>query len=199
MSNTVIKLVTNTMKISESPALIQACEFVKHFPAALVAGGVARDIILGQEFNDVDIFIRSGRDASENAKLILDIQRQCQAMRLDLKVQETYYPRSEVRLTAGFLDICIITHWGTTPELVESFDMVASQAWLEFKDDVVVVKSTKLFREFNEHKVLGYYPSQVKYPSDHVDRIFARYPDYLKVALTQPSSNDTDFDEEILF
>lgn len=92
---------TNTMRISESPALTQACEFVKHFPNALVAGGVARDIILGQEFNDVDIFIRSRRDASEAAKLIIDIQRQCQAMRLDLKVQDTYYPRLEVKLTAG--------------------------------------------------------------------------------------------------
>jgi len=124
---------TNTMKISESPALIQACEFVKHFPNALVAGGVARDIILGQEFNDVDIFIQGGRDASEAAKLILDIQRQCQTMSLNLKVQETYYP------------------------------------------------------------------SQVKYPSDHVDRIFARYPDYLRVALMQPSGNDTDFDNDLPF
>jgi len=190
---------TKTMKISESPALTQACEFVKHFPTALVAGGVARDIILGQEFNDVDIFIQGGRDASEAAKLILDIQRQCQTMSLNLKVQETYYPRSEVRLTAGFLDICIITHQETTPELVETFDMVASQAWLGFKGDVVVVHSTKLFREFNEHKVLGYYPSQVKYPSDHVDRIFARYPDYLKIALMQPSGNDTDFDNDLPF
>ena len=190
---------TNTMKISESPALIQACEFVKHFPTALVAGGVARDIILGQEFNDVDIFIQGGRDASENAKLILDIQRQCQAMSLDLKVQDACYPRSEVRLTAGFLDICIITHRETTPELVETFDMVASQAWLEFKGEVAVTHSTKLFREFNEHKVLGYYPSQVKHPSDHVDRIFARYPDYLRVALMQPSGNDTDFDNDLPF
>ena len=192
---------TNTMKISESPALIQACEFVKHFPTALVAGGVARDIILGQEFNDVDIFLRNGRDASEAAKLILDIQRQCQTMNLDLRVQDTYCPRSEIRLTAGFLDICIIslTHREITPELVESFDMVASQAWLEFKGDVVVAHSTKLFKEFNEHKVLGYYPSLVKPSSDHAARIFARYPDYLKVALTQPSVNNTDFDEDLPF
>jgi len=192
---------TNTMKISESPALIQACEFVKHFPTALVAGGVARDIILGQEFNDVDIFIRGGRDDSENAKLILDIQRQCQAMSLDLKVQDACYPRSEVRLTAGFLDICIIRfrQGKTTPKLVETFDMVASQAWLEFKGDVAVAHSTKLFKEFNEHKILGYYPPQMGPSFDHVDRIFARYPDYLKVALMQSSGNDTDFDNDIPF
>jgi len=192
---------TNTMKISTSPALIQACEFVKHFPTALVAGGVARDIILGQEFNDVDIFIRGGRDDIENAKLILDIQRQCQAMSLDLKVQDACYPRSEVRLTAGFLDICIIHNDTTVPEkLVETFDMVASQAWLEFKGEVAVTHSTKLFKEFNEHKVLGYYPSQVKHPSDHVDRIFARYPDYLPLALEKRVRMDkSDFDDDIPF
>ena len=190
----------STMKISESPALIQACEFVKHFPTAQVAGGVARDIILGQEFNDVDIFLESGCCPSERAKQILNIQHECQVLGLEIEIQDTYYPYTDVRLTAGFLDICIIQNDTTVPEkLVEGFDMVASQAWLEFKDEMVVAHSSKLFKEFNEHKVLGYYPSQVKHPSDHVARIFARYPDYLKVALMQSSGNDTDFDNDIPF
>jgi len=192
---------TNTMKISESPALIQACEFVKHFPTALVAGGVARDIILGREFNDVDIFMESGSCPSERAKQILDIQHKCQALGLEIEVQDSYYPYSEVGLTAGFLDICIIHNDTTVPEkLVETFDMVASQAWLEFKGYVAVAHSTKLFKEFNEHKVLGYYPSLAKHPFDHIDRISVRYPDYLPLALEKRVRMDkSDFDDDIPF
>ena len=76
---------------------------------------------------------------------------------------------------------------------------MASQAWLEFKGEVAVAHSTKLFKEFNEHKVLGYYPPQMEPSFDHVDRIFARYPDYLRVALPQPSVNNTDFDDGLPF
>jgi len=189
---------TNTMKISESPSLAQACEFLKNFPTALVAGGVARDIILGQDFNDVDIYMESGSCPSERAKQILNIQRECQALGLEIEVKDSYYPYSEVGLTAGFLDICIIHNDTTVPEkLVETFDMVASQAWLEFKGDVAVAHSTKLFKEFNEHKVLGYYPSLVNPASNHTDRIFARYPDYLRVALIQHSSDADDFNDDV--
>jgi len=64
------------MKITlkKHPELKPANELLKIFPKAIIAGGVARDLINGKEFKDVDIFIPAPT-AFELAKISISICR----------------------------------------------------------------------------------------------------------------------------
>lgn len=176
----------NTIYLKGHPKLKVAHEFVTKYPDAIIAGGVARDILLGREYNDIDIFVPELLTASASENLHGDIRSM-----EDCIVHNDTYTGYGARYIVGDLDICILPREDMTSikRLVEQFDMVPSQAWLEPTHDGFNVKATELFHQMNARKVLGYYPGLVKQPSDHLSRIMRTFSsDYLLVALTE--SND---------
>ena len=60
------------INLKKHPELKPANELLKIFPKAIIAGGVARDLINGKEFKDVDVFI-AARSTVELAKISFDI------------------------------------------------------------------------------------------------------------------------------
>ncbi len=178
------------MKITlkKHPELKPANELLKIFPKAIIAGGVARDLINGKGFKSVDIFIFARTDV-ELAKISFEIAN----LVIDEKpsFDENYYmANSLIRIGIANLDICLHTvKFGNAEELVSTFDMILSQAWLEPTNDGFEVKATDLFHHFNKRKILGFY-ANVSRGSDHISRIREKYPDYLPLSLVQPATGD---------
>ena len=182
------------MKITlkKHPELKLANELLKIFPKAIIAGGAARDLINGKGFKSVDIFIFARTDV-ELAKISFEIAN----LVIDEKpsFDENYYmANSLIRIGIANLDICLHTvKFGNAEELVSTFDMVLSQAWLEPTKEGFEVKATDLFHHFNKKKILGFYEN-VSRGSDHISRIREKYPDYWALSLVQPAPNN-DFDD----
>jgi len=180
------------MKITlkKHPELKLANELLQVFPGAIIAGGVARDLINGKEFKDVDIFVPSPT-AIELARISIRIGRfAVEYKKEDLVLDDAYYMAGRpIRVKIENLDICILNEYFTAESLVSTFDMVSSQAWLEPVKDGFEVKATDLFYQLNDKKVLGLY-ANVSSGSDHISRIREKYPDYLPLSLVQPATGD---------
>ena len=184
------------MKITlkKHPELKLANELLKIFPEAIIAGGVARDLINGIEFKDVDIFIQS-RTEFETAEIAIKIGAFATKSKKDiLAVDDSYYMVGIlVRVKIENLDICVINpvfNLDLDPvfnaeKLVHTFDMVSSQAWLEPVKDGFEVKATDLFYQLNEKKVLAYFQNGTL-GEMYIQRIKEKFPDWLPLCLTQP-------------
>ena len=183
------------MKITlkKHPELKLANELLKLFPKAIIAGGVARDLINGYKFKDVDLFIPAPT-AFEVAKIAIRIGRfAAELKKEDLVLDDTYYMAGRpIRINIENLDICILSEDFTANSLVSTFDMVSSQAWLEPVKGGFEVKATDLFHELNEKKVLGFYEN-VTGSAGHIGRIKEKYPNYLPLSLVQPVLDDIPF------
>jgi len=178
------------IKLEGHPKLKAAHKLVTKYPDAIIAGGVARDILLGVEYNDIDIFIPFPLTPSAIASLCdeLLVMDGC-------AVHEDTYTGCGRRYIAGDLDICILPRAKMTSieGLVEGFDMVMSQAWLEPTKDGFSVHCTDLFSEMQDRKVIGYYPDLVLEQSNHVVRIAERFgEDHLVVAFLNPNQEGAD-------
>ena len=172
--------------LKKHPELKLANELLKIFPGAIIAGGVARDLINGKEFKDVDIFIPAVAPV-ELTRISFDIG--CFAAELKEKptFDENYYmANSWVRIGIANLDICILHEDFNAKSLVSTFDMVSSQAWLEPVKDGFEVKATDLFYALSKKKVLGFYEN-ISRGSDHIARIIEKYPEWLPLSLVQPA------------
>jgi len=181
------------IKVKDHPRLAAAHTLVTNHPEMIIAGGVARDILLGVEYNDVDIFAVTDDNARDIAKQTLVIKQACDDLELDLTLVPTNSYEG-IRFNAGNLDICLPPPVGgvlTTEMLVGSFDMVMSQAWLEPTKYGFKVKATDLFHQLNNHKILGYYSDSIHMRSKHVLRIQDKYPDYLLLELAQERPKST--------
>ena len=174
------------MKITlkKHPELKLADELLKIFPKAIIAGGVARDLINGKEFKDVDIFIPAPT-ATDLSRISMDIGFFATELQDKPKFLVNYFytTKTLVRIGISNLDICILNDISSDPEkLVSTFDMVSSQAWLEPVKDGFEVKATDLFYELNDKKVLGFY-EEVSGGKGHIERVKEKYPDYLPLSL----------------
>ena len=184
------------MKITlkKHPELKLAHKLLQLFPDAIIAGGVARDLINGKSFKDVDFFIPAP-SSFDLARISISIGRFAD----ELKKEETLLKDSygiatcgPVRISIENLDICILHENFTTAEsLVSTFDMVSSQAWLEPVKDGFEAAATELFYELNKKKVLGLY-EDVSGSAGHIERIKEKYPDYLPLSLKQPEPDFCD-------
>lgn len=173
------------IKLEDHPKLKMAHTLVTKYPDAIIAGGVARDILLGVEYNDIDIFIPSPLTYSASESLHGDIRAMAGCI-----VHKDTYTGQGVRYIVGDLDICILPRAKMTSieGLVESFDMVMSQAWLAPIKDGFHVHCTDLFTEMQHRKVIGYYPDLVLDSSAHVVRIVERFgDDHLVIAFSNPN------------
>ncbi len=176
------------MKITlkKHPELKLANELIKKFPKAIIAGGVARDIINGKEFKDVDIFIPAPT-AAKLTKISFDLGYFATELNEEPSIDESYYmANSWVRIGIANLDICILNKNFTAESLVSTFDMVSSQAWLEPVIDGFEVKATGLFYQLNDKKVLGLYEN-VTGSAGHIERIKEKYSGWLPLSLVQPA------------
>ena len=174
------------IKLKAHPKLKVAHEFVTNHPEVVIAGGVARDILLGKEYDDVDMFAGLGSNMKDIAKQILALKKACNDLDLELHLAPAAYDFN-ARFNAGNLNICLLTQeiMSTTEKMVTSFDMVMSQAWLVPTKSGFEVKATDLFHQLNDHKILGYYPDIVHRESEHVARIADKYPEHLLLELTR--------------
>jgi len=158
----------------------------------IIAGGAARDLILSKPLNDIDIFLYIQSSPFYLADFVLVAQRICMGLGLDIKIEQHTYGTGVLRLKAGNLDICLVSRVFTGGEdLVRRFDMVHSQAWLEWTPAGFAMFATELFQQLNERKILGFYPENAYQSSDHIERIAAQFPDYLPLPL-QRKPNESD-------
>jgi hypothetical protein len=176
--------------LNEYPELKAANELLKAIPSAVIAGGVARDLINGKEFEDVDIFIPALTEV-ELSEISIEIGCFATELKEKPRMEDVYVmSKSIYRVRLSNLDICILyKSVSSTESLISSFDMVSSQAWLEPIEDGFEVKATDLFYELNNKKVLGFY-EEVAGDKRHIERIKGKYPDYLPLSLKQPKSED---------
>ena len=154
------------INLRDHPKLAEAHEFVKNRTDAVIAGGVARDILLGREYNDIDIFV------ADSLIRWGDVDDEIRAMD-HCVVHEDTYTNYGSRFIVGNLDISVLPRdkMAGIQCLMDQFDMVYSQAWLEPTADGFTAKSTELFDDMHERRIIGYYPTRIKGESDHVTRI----------------------------
>ena len=185
------------MKITlkKHPELKLANKLIKKFPGAIIAGGVARDLINGKEFKQVDIFIPASTVA-KLTKISFDLGCFATELNEESSIHDiNFMANSQACFGIANLDICIAhKHFDNAESLVSTFNMVSSQAWLEPTKDGFEVKATDFFHELNNKKILGFYEG-VSLGSDHIVRIIEKYPDYLKLSLVQPASSDDGFSD----
>jgi hypothetical protein len=149
-----------TLKLKDHPKLKEAHEFVTNFPDAIIAGGVARDILLDKEYDDIDIFVPDPLVTKAAYRLYgatFNISKD-KASALDIKI----LPRSEMLSVEG---------------LIEQFDLVMNQAWLEPCWGGFEVYSTDLFDSLYEAGLFGYYPNRVTLSSEHVKSVYNSFKD----------------------
>jgi len=177
----------NEIKLKDYPELKAAHKFVSEINRAVIAGGVARDILLKgklSEGSDIDIFIGQ---YGERSQLLLDIFNVCKDLKIKPSIVESYSQLSGERIRAGNLDIILVGYMEDgVAGILSRFDMVSSQAWLVPIIGGFEVCATDLFFELKKRKVLGYYPELCLMPSGHVDHIVEQFPDYMKLALAAP-------------
>lgn len=164
---------------------------------AWVVGGAPRDILTNKEIKDVDLFI-CAYSGTTIASAIIKITQTCAELGLT-PIVEAVGAYGGIRITAGALDM-VVQDMAFAEGIVKKFDMVSSQAWLEYEDDGFRVYSTDLFKKLDDKKILGYYPQNIKESYDHFERICEKYPDYMPLALLlgaakriEPQSNNDDF------
>jgi len=187
-------MITKQIELKDYPELKIAHDFVNKVPNAVIAGGVARDILLnGQLSDDSDIDIFIGKTNQCEPSLLLDVFNICTNLKKKPRIVESYSGSNEVRINADNLDIILLEYIsdGAT-ELVSRFDMVFSQAWLAPICGGFEVYATNLFHELNQRKILGYYPELCRSPSKHVSHIAERFPNYMLLALSVPTRDCVD-------
>jgi len=195
-------MTTKQIKLKDYPELNLAHNFVSKIHHAVIAGGVARDILLNSKLSDesdIDIFIGESKDSMPER--LLDIFNVCNNLKIEPRIVESYSVLSGVRIKAGDLDITLLEHVYDVAGIVSMFDMVSSQAWLVPTNGGFEVCATDLFHELSQRKVLGYYPGLCKSPSNHISHIAEQFPDHMLLALSDPSRGDVDndFDDDIPF
>ncbi|MCU7833699.1 MAG: hypothetical protein KZQ83_00490 [gamma proteobacterium symbiont of Taylorina sp.] len=177
------------MKITleQHPELKLAHEFIKKFPDAVIAGGVARDLLCNRESNDIDIFMSVSSDI-EKINYGIHMGRFFSEKGFDgYETRDHYgFDGHLMQINVGNLDICLMTKDFSKTELIDSFDMVSSHAWMEPTDDGFEVKATDLFQKLNDKRILGIYRKKADFREDHIQRICDKYSDYLPLELDKP-------------
>ena len=171
-----------------------AHKFVDKIPRAVIAGGVARDILINGELSgesDIDIFIGEEESKSNMPRRLLDIFNVCNDLKIKPEIVDSYSELCGVRMKAGVLDISLVGYMANgIDDIISKFDMVSSQAWLVPIPEGFEVCCTDLFTQLNKRKVLGYFPTLLMQPSIHIDRIADRFPKHILLALSVPSRDD---------
>lgn len=165
-----------------------------------VAGGVARDLILEKEINDVDIFIPLyTKNPEVTAEAVMQLQSICRELRLTLElIDSCEYDAVNLRFKAENLDICFISpEYRSVEEIIHDFDMVMSQAWLEWTSKGFEIHATQLFHQLKDKQVLGYYSENIQHcNSSHVERIGEKLGEYMPLALEKPRKPSSPFESD---
>jgi hypothetical protein len=168
------------IKLKDHPKLKAAHEFVTNYPDAIIAGGVARDLLLDREYSDIDIFVPDPLEKTTAYKLYGAISRISE----DQKRRANLSAIGEVVLDIKIMDRDQMI---SIEGLLEEFEIALNQAWLERTDDGFEVHSTPLFDSLAKHKIFGYYPDLVNQTSDHLQRIYDSFnSEYELLALAYP-------------
>jgi hypothetical protein len=190
-------MTTKLIDLKDHPELKIAHDFVSKIPRAVIAGGVARDILLNgalSDESDIDIFIGCPEDKISMATLLLEIFNFCNDLNIKPRIVDYYSELCGVRIKAGKLDISMVGHMPNGIEdIISKFDMVSSQAWLVPIPDGFQVCCSDLFQQLHDRSVLGYYPELCMQPSKHVDHIAQRFPGHILLALRVPPDPDLPF------
>lgn len=170
-----------------------AHEFVSKVKHSVIAGGAARDMLTGRKFKDIDIFIPAcgSSDLVGEVAIVVDF---CHKHNLDFESIVGKYG-SEVSsmgdnkvlgvIKTKNIDFIFMTSYRSTQDLIDGFDMVSSQAWLELDGDGFKPQATELFYQLDEKKILGIYPDKANDRYEHIKRICDKYSDYLPLNLNE--------------
>ena len=170
------------IKLENHPKLKEAHRFVTKYSDAIIAGGVARNIILGREYNKIDIFVPEPLSEStcyqlygETFRINKEKEHRSDSHRLfnnnevDLSIK--IMPRSET--------VCF-------EELVEQSSIVMDQAWLEPVEGGFKVYSSDLFEQLNKHKIIGYDLGGINNDAEDLKEIRNEFgDDYLLLAINK--------------
>lgn len=175
--------------------------------SAIVAGGFPRDILLGKEPRDIDVFIPIYPSPYIVSESTLIISAALAAHGKSVTVSCSYYENAyaKVALDCDVLqfiltDVQAFRQGLSPPEcLVRTFDTPLCEAWMVPTLGGFEIHVTEDFDRYAEHKVLGFYP---EVSGDHSHRLIEKFPDYLAVDLqSRPKAQQQkgDFDDVIPF
>lgn len=190
------RLLKMEITLEQYPSLKAAHKLLKAFPKAIIAGGAPRDIFNGRDFNDVDIFIPISQNW-ELAECAMKLGQWAAEANKDPVMDPVYRDvGGRVRIGIDNMDICLINlPFENGDVLVQQFDMLASQAWLEPIDTGFEVKATDLFYELNDKKILGIYAKKVSSRDDLIESVNEIFGGSLQLS-PEDFSAEIDFDPE---
>jgi hypothetical protein len=201
--------------LKEYPQFATAHELLKELDGAVIAGGCPRDLLNGKPYSDIDIFVRIYSDQQDLVEKTLKVAKFAHDRNLTIEPKTYYFFGNSIviRLRIGDnIDVCFMLcigpAWSNKQppiHLLDNFDFVCCQAWMERTEEGFIAHSTELFKALNDRKILGFYPDRGDLDSEHAEKILAKYPDYLVLKLVIPKipkkANDFDcnYDDVIPF
>ena len=149
--NTAIKtaVLGNTLANEARETLALVMEKVHPF-AYVIAGGVYRDSLLGEEVSDIDVFIYD--ESQESFKLIYDTLAKVSSMPLDDTKKEEYGPEF-ISVRVGNINLVAKHEFSHSegPQILERFSASCSKIGLDvngYTGDIDVIYSPKGMMEF---------------------------------------------------
>lgn len=168
--------------------------FLLQNKSVVVAGGCARDIVLGdQPFKDIDVFVPCD-DIEELIANVAKVTLFCSNNSISMQQISGSYAEigaeCDLRviglIKAGGLDFVFMPKFRNPMTLVDAFDTVVNQAWLQVTEKGFDVMTTKLFQELHNRKILGIFPAKTGDRTGHAERMLERFPDFLPLELATP-------------
>lgn len=143
--------------LSDYPELRKAHELAKHLPNALIAGGAPRDILLGRQFKDIDIFVPT--ETSRNQIVV--------TASAIFKSSSPACFSGDSSDSGGYDDVFIVCNvenvfvWphpyiDDPQAFVRNNDIRIGEAWMIPTEDGFDVHSTDLSDECLKHGVFGH-------------------------------------------
>lgn len=151
--------------------------------APVLAGGAPRDLLLGKQPRDYDIFIDidnklgpTVRAAVAMTQTLNEVGRGPEEV-LD-KYSEDAISDLSFAINSGPIQlIASFKYFGTPIELVASFDMGINEAWAVFTNEGCELHATEAFDRCVKHKTLGDNQST----PNRTGRFLKKYPDFISL------------------
>lgn len=177
-----------SIKLCDHPKLELAHKVLQEIPNAIIAGDTARDILLGNDYGNITIYVPITNEIEASAHGIL-LGRLLQYHGIDWLVCPYEYKSDFI--VAGYevenLNILFVFEGGVAEEIIRQFNIVMSEAWMTEIDDGFELHATDLFYELNERKILGYYHKIPLYEENELEQLVENFPGYMKLELFKPS------------
>jgi len=166
----------------------------------VLAGGAPRDLLIGSEVRDFDLFIPTGGDAADLATAVMFATRALNKfekrtgfeLSLVVKTNEAYL-RDDIRFVLGtthptsdapdegdapFVDLIFTSGWSCSPgEVIENFDTPLCEAWAIPTDDGFELHSSDPFDKCLERRVLPFWVDRVR--GQHTWRLREKFPGFM--------------------